>query len=362
MATTDLDRMLADGLHRRAEDGPPVDPALVLRAATARGRRIRTRRRIATTIVAAVTVVGISAVGVLAQRRPDTGPPLREPSPIGSVYRTGDVGRMPAAPGEPGATADPGAVGTDPTHLHFSVDDLARDAEMAVYRSEPGFEAVAIATRNPRYVVDVVIARTEVDLERGVRGALGRAGAPEPATIGGVAGTLRQSEVYQDGTRDFLFVWQPVAGLWAGLRTQAATAEEVGKLLPGVRLDQARRCAVPFRFGRLPTGTRMESCTVTLSAGNDGLFRDGYLGLGDGDRTLLVGASNSPDSGDYPRPLRAGPYRVFADPDGRSWTMKTDGIFFDLLSSKKPRYSRADALAVIGGIVLAADKADPTTW
>ena len=191
-------------------------------------------------ILAGVAVTGRTATAVLGQRSP--GPPLRQPAPTGTAYGTGDVGRMPAAPGVPEAATDPAAVGSDPALLHFSVDELAHDAELA---------------------------------------------------------------------------------------------DDLAGLLPGVRLDQARRCAMPFRFSRLPAGTRLRSCRVALPSGNDGLFRDSHVEFGDGERTVSVGASNFP-GGDHPRSLQAGPYRVFADPDGRTWTMKTDGIFFDLLSSRKP--------------------------
>ena len=58
--------MLTETLQDRADLGSRIDPAPLMRAAVVGGRRIRTRRRVTVTVLAAVTAGAIVAAGIFA--------------------------------------------------------------------------------------------------------------------------------------------------------------------------------------------------------------------------------------------------------------------------------------------------------
>ena len=65
---TDLDQVLAETLQDRANRGAPIDPARLMQAAVIDGGRIRTRRRVVTTVLAAVAVGAVVVTATLAPR------------------------------------------------------------------------------------------------------------------------------------------------------------------------------------------------------------------------------------------------------------------------------------------------------
>jgi hypothetical protein len=105
-------------------------------------------------------------------------------------------------------------------------------------------------------------------------------------------------------------------------------------------------------------------CTVALAEDSPGVFSDGSVTLVDGQRRLHVQAmAVPPGTADYPKPLKAGPYQVYADPDGRSWTMLVNGLFITAMTeTPKNPFRQAEVLQILGGLRIADQVHNPNTW
>jgi hypothetical protein len=366
--SADLDRMLSASLQAHVDAGSPIDPQPLLRTAVARGRRLRVRRRVVTTALVVTAVAGAAITTVLLPRHHPATP--LSPDPSSSTRQAVNLARLPAADGQPGAAARPDLVGSDPGVLHFSVDALAASSRRVTWTSEAGMETADVQRFDFQAFVALATARQKLAAPR--LGYTGYPGIvlsdPVEATVGDHPATLRTSSSWEDRdqqgqARLYSFEWQPVAGLWARGDVQTTSRERAEQILGQVRLDQARRCALPMRLGALPATTTVGDCTVALAEDSPGVFSSGSVTVADGQRRLKVQAEAvPPGSGDYPRPLKAGPYRVFADPGG-SWTMLVDGVFVTASpATRKDRYTQAEVLRILGDIRFADQVHDPATW
>lgn len=308
--TLDVDEIesaVADSLRARADDC--VDTGALLAEATSRGRTIRRRRRvwtIATSVAATVAVVvAVAAVPLWRSSgdRPVAGPPPAGPPPVASSSPF----EPPVAAGVAGAASRPDLVGTDPGAIHFGLRiDAGIEPTFVNWYAEEGYESVHVQTDAGDLTFDLARDRALLDaigLEaKGARldhrrdrgpsppgpsNGNGEPGPEQAVTVAGRAGTIREVRLgdKEKQTRFWLLRWQPRDGLWsqvvAGDRTNALV------LASAVRLDQARRCVVPFRLASAPSGTRLTGCTISLSAGWSGerarpsarlTFRMGALG------------------------------------------------------------------------------------
>jgi hypothetical protein len=364
----DLDRILSTSLQQRADAGSPIDPQPLLHTAVARGRRLRARRRAATTVLAAAAVAGVAAMAVWVPRQQPTTP--LDPAPSRSGVLDVDLAKLPIAEGQPGAAARPDLVGTDPALLHFSVDKLASAARRVTWRSAPGVETAEVMRTD--FQVYVALAQSQQLLPKPPFGFSGAPGmvmsAPIGISLGEHEATLRTSDPWKEDRglegRVYAFQWQPVNGLWAQVEVQTTSQEQAVQIVQQVRFDQARRCVLPFRASSLPASGTVPDCDVALAQDSAGVFSSGRWTVVDGKRRLSVQAEAvPPGSGDYPRPLKAGPYRVFADSDGRSWTMLVNGLFITAtVESRKNPFTQAEVFQVLGGLQIAGQIHKPETW
>ncbi|GAB7052126.1 hypothetical protein [Catenuloplanes indicus] len=366
--SADRDTLLTDSLRARADAGPPVEAGLLLAAALVRGRRLRTRRRIATATLAAVAVVavGAAAATVLPDRQPPVPPasstgPSQAPGPL-----TGDLARMPDA-GQPGAAARPDLVGTDPLTVHFSIDALAGDAYEAGWRSRPGAESATALRPDGNITIDV--ARAEEDLP-----PLDVAGLPDvplpdpsPTTVGDRPAKM---SVVPEAALNVI-TWQPADGLWARASVSAGSRPADLSLLTRVRFDQSRRIVLPFGAAGLPAGLQLRETGVTLRADSEvGLFAYGRLVVGDGQRRLGLDATGTRTAGDGPRLQTAGPYQVNAVSAGDLWSvdLKHNDVLVTATSDGGERadagtpVTQAQALQVIAGLEFADRLDDTAGW
>jgi hypothetical protein len=358
---TDLDRLLTESLQERANAGSHIDPAPIMRVAVTRGRRIRTRRRVATAVLAVAVVCGIVITGTLAPRKPDPTTPLPAPDPSESALRADNLGVLPDAIGQPGASARPDLVATDRRVVHFSVDAIANGAWRVTWTSNADYESANVQRQD--FQAYIAVARradvfpTKDDFVTSSRTTLS---ATAPVTIGGRAGTAAHSA---DGWI-WSLGWQPVAGLWANVQVQTPTLDHALEVAETVRFDQAKECALPFSMGKPSGQSTLQSCETSLDADLfGGLFADGKLVFADGQKRLEISTMDAHDGGgDYPRHLKAGPHLAWADPDGKSWTMLVKPVFFTATVTPKHAYTQQQVLDALGTVRMAVDPDNPSTW
>ena len=330
----------------------------------------------------AVSVALASVVGLVIGR-PSTG--HRQPAVENSSGpRRANLARLPSPAGVPGAIADPGLVATDPRVIHFDVNALASAAWRVTWSSTGSYESADVERDDFQAYAAVARVRTAVPpansfsaREKGRGGGQTTWSTPSAVDIGGVTGTytvgtphLRAGRPGRADIRIWSLIWQPTPGLWAVVEVQTTSLEHALAAAGLVRFDRATRCALPFRIGSPPPGAGMLSCSVSLAdgratgAGAAGGFAEAELTYGDGARSLrILVMEDSDGAGDYPRDLRAGPYRVDADPDGRTYTMLVKPLYFTAVNqAKSPRYSRAQVLDVLGSMRPVGTPAKPETF
>ncbi|GAB1693393.1 hypothetical protein [Krasilnikovia sp. M28-CT-15] len=367
--TADLDRALSTSLQERADAGTPIDPQPLLHIVVERGQRLRVRRRVVATALAIATVAAV-ATNILLPRQHLATPVSPHPSPSASPET--DL-RPPPADGQPGATARPDLVGTDPGLLHFSVDVFAARAGQASWTSEPGVESAEVYTDDFFVHVSSAESKRKAEASPGFDREPG-AGMSGPAatTVGDRPATVRISRPGHgagEQGRVYSYVWQPVDGLWARADVQLNGQDDPARavrIAQQVRFDQVRRCVLPIRLGSTPGSATATRCWSTVTAGAPAVFSAGALMVVDGDRKLHIQAEwTPPGGGEYPRPLKAGPYRVFADPGGRSWTMKVNDLFITAtinINTTKHPFTQAEVLRTLGDLHIADQLQNPAGW
>ena len=347
--SADLDTMLGESLHRHAEAGTPVDPALLLDSARGKGRRVRRNRRLAVTGSAFVATVAIAAGVAALPGKPErsgpvpaaTGPSTAASEPAGWVLR------MPAAR-QPGALARPDLVGTDPAVLHFSVDDMIGAAKSVKWTSARDLESVEIDRTDSASAL-VVVARRKEDFGQS------RSSDAESVVVQGRTGTLA---TIRGNAGNFIVTWSPGAGFWAEVMVYGTTREEAVRTAEAVRFDRSTSCVVPLRLTAMPAGMAVQQCSVTLNA--DG-FEGAGLWVGDQHRYAWFDAAPK-GSPKFKPTLTVGPHRVLNAQD--TWLF-TDGPYLLTLNTAVGGggpISQSAARTLVAGSRTVGEPDDPATW
>ncbi len=371
---TDLDPILTESLRDRA--GRDIDPAPIVRAAVARGARLRRRRQAATT-AAAVAVVGMVATAAV-------GLPRREAAPVTVPLQT-DVAalRLPLADGVPGAAERPDLVSTDPQILHFAVDGIitaqtrkvmawgrngAADGDADV---GDGSEAAEVLGDDRR--VHVALGRSPDGLPGPLMASVGLPfTTPEAIDVNGLPGTVQSTGAEPAGVKGlghWVVLWQPAGGLWARVHAWTATRDEAVAAAAGVSFDSARRCALPFRLPSMSAGGTVKQCELTMGTDSDTAFQQGEVEMGDGPgRTLMVRA-RLPRSAAERTPsgsITAGPYRVQRLSSFKAYGMVVRPYYIEAIAftgrGREVGYSEQEALTELGGLRTVGDPDDPSSW
>ncbi|MEU8297882.1 hypothetical protein AB0C04_11410 [Micromonospora sp. NPDC048909] len=257
---TDLDERITRALRDHA-DGP-VDTNRLVTAAVNGGRARRRRRR---AVLGAALGVAVALGAGVALRTPSSALPTPAVTPSPTVVTP------PRAPGVPGAAARADLVGTDPGLLHFGVDPAA--AEVVAWRSAAGVESMRLDLGGGRQAMVVIAADPWV-------AEIGDSSQLHDVGIGQLNGRTESNDrdasrradyalMYQGlahrldrVTKGWVLRWQPVPGLYARAATLGDTDAEVRRVAAALRFDEARRCVAPIRLTALPRGARITECEV----------------------------------------------------------------------------------------------------
>ncbi|MGN9913834.1 hypothetical protein ACTMTJ_40500 [Phytohabitans sp. LJ34] len=249
----DTDSTLRDAIHGMTE-GVLMKPDTAS-AAIASGRRIRSRRRLRTSLLASAAVVSL-AIGVpyaisLPGDEPVGVPPAPPPT-------------LPDAPGEPGAAQRPDLVGADAGILHFDVDlSGVPGLDKTSWQTMPEGEWLRVYTKGgavgdtPAYTVEIPrrggSVRTEAGADERQVSVHGR-----PATLRGLSPTSTEDRL------TWQLVWQPADGLTVSVLTTSPSEEALTAFAEAIRLDRAQRCAQPVLATHMPAGAKLERCSIEL--------------------------------------------------------------------------------------------------
>jgi hypothetical protein len=281
--TIDIEQAITDTLRTHADR--EVDTNVLLAGATGRARVLSTRRKLIVTgaVVAALAVTGVAVATVPAlyalpkpagtsTENPNGG---TTPPPPGG-YR---VPALPVADGVPGAATRPDLVGKDPGVLHFDLAAEASGAYQVWWTVGEGHESVDIGGAKSRLRLDLGPDRGKLDGLNRVSGFSDiwpsgiTTGGGDPhkqptrqISIGGRPATLDETR-YADGGSVWALRWQPVSGLWARVETGGVDRDGALAFAEKVRpaLDRSRRCVVPIRVTKLPSGLRWTGCGAQFS-------------------------------------------------------------------------------------------------
>lgn len=311
---TDIERLVARSL--RALDEREVRVDALRDGAIARAERTRRRRTFGSVAAAGVATAVAVTGAVLPRLAPGT-----ERAPDGSVaVVAAPLASLPVAGGAPSALGDPRVVGADPGVLHFDVDLAALGATGADWSTAPGYEAVAVSLGSGGSTVEVYLGTDAKRLDevrrppgdvRWMPGSLdGSYGepAPQPTVVNGRRGTAQTVVTHggRDGSlirtpipadrssmpewaqppgapatgaqrfqpegvdRTLVLRWQPAGGLWGVIQYRGTDPATAYRAAGAIRLDRARRCAVPLSLDRTPTGWSWTGCRTALRRAPDG--------------------------------------------------------------------------------------------
>jgi hypothetical protein len=357
---TDLGPILTESLRDRA--GRDVDPAPIVRAAVARGARLRRRRQAATMVAAMVAVAGVVATAAV-------GLPSREPAPATAPLQTDVVAlRLPMADGLPGAAQRPDRVGAEPQILHFGVDRIITPrTDRLTMTVRSGTESAEVVGDDRR--VHVGVARTVEGLPGPMLPQIAMPLlASERVYVGGRPGTVSRTEqepIGPEGLGWWEVRWQPGDGVWARVHAWTTTKQEALAVATVVSFDSARRCAVPFRLPSMSAGAAVEKCELTMSTA----FQEAELRiLDDRWRSLLVrtkfpqAGSGMKASSGFP----AGPYSV-RRLSSRAWAVTVppyvvEAVALDGRPRRDLKQLERDVLEELGALRTVGKPDDPSTW
>jgi hypothetical protein len=154
---------------------------------------------------------------------------------------------------------------------------------------------------------------------------------------------------------------------WRRRRANREVAVAAVQILERVPFDEARRCAMPFRLGDLPAGTRLAECTLELTHSPPGPYMtwESTLTLVEGDRRLSLCTRDDPlgpDPALVPGRLRARPYRVWAERGG-SWVVRDEGVHIQVsVRIEDDPFTQAEVLGILAGLRVTGHPQDPRTW
>lgn len=285
---------------------------------------------VATGVVLVRPELGSSRVGdpypqVGASRLPTALPTTDPPSTA-----------LPAAD-EPGASADPARVGTDPNFLHFDASAITSVARHYTWTSGDGYEQLEAGIGDPQLIY------AEIGPDLAVLDAL-----------------QRQGQGHGDG--GVVIREQPVPGLWP--RVRANDEQRARQVVDAIELDRAQRIILPFQLSTLPADTRPVLGYVGFI---DGHFVHGGVILRDGqDATMEAQAQHDRGwSGDSTRANHTIAGRPAFRYPGRDEVALLDAPHLDLsvrIGKAYAGFDVADADIVLGGVRVATDLKRMTTW
>lgn len=370
MTETVLDRALAVSLQAQANAGSLIDSDALLHTAVARGRRIRNRRKAAAGLLVTTAVaVSVALTPILrASTSESTTNPTASPATVG-------LAALPDAPGDTGAASRPDLVASEPGVVHFSVDALAGPARKVSYWTGSGYEAADVQRSDFQVFVTLAHNRAVLPIhESFIRTAPNIAVSPsEDVLIAGKEGTVTTgnasdvgsvgSEISTPSAPVYSLLWQPTNGVWANVQVQTTTLESAVQVAESVRFDKAKRCAFPLSVGTFPAGAKVQSCGVSINAeGQSGIVSSAELTLSAAGRILEIRFLEVPDNPGIKGSLRAGPYSVSADPDGRSWIMSVGSFGVTAIVARKGDYKQSEILRVLGSVRASGDPKNPASW
>jgi hypothetical protein len=242
--------------------------------AMASGRRLRLRRRLATTFVAGAVAASV-AIGT---------PHLLHAVAGGTAVSPGtstEPATLPAAAGVPGAVQRPDLVGTDGGVLHFDVDLTAiphldgtswmtgsGNETLSIFRSVEGPSQVVVLVSPPGRPTTFEQDEPAESRQLTVGGRPATLARFEPEVSGGDVPPSRRRHLIQ-----WRLSWEPVDGLPVAIT--GGDADIVTVVAGALRFDRARRCVQPVRVTGMPAGAKLSSCTVHLDAA--GAFVSSYF-------------------------------------------------------------------------------------
>jgi hypothetical protein len=271
--------VVTDTLARVVEDDVHVERLLA--GARASGVRYRRRRRLAVVAGAALSAAAVgTAVAVAGALLPTTGDPAAAPpvttgapsAPPSGAPASAATGAppprttlpaLPPAVGAPSAQSDPAQVGR-PQLVHVSLDALPFPADVVQYLASADGERLEVQGRPDGTSRTMTMTMLTVRLARGTTDFEPLDGAQKSVSVNGRPGTFAHEARFGTGT----LRWRLANGLWLQVRGQFEEAAAL-TVANSVRVDRTYRCITPFRLPSPPTGTRVDSCSMTFFAGPD---------------------------------------------------------------------------------------------
>ena len=325
--------------------GGAVDTDVLAGAATRRGRRLRARTNAVRGAAAAVVVAVVTAGAVSVHRSP--GLPQSGPATAPASAPTSDLdwtlhpppgGWAVPRPPVVAAPADPSKVGTDPSLLHFTVDEWTVDATYTSWRSTAGIETIAFKRDAAVYQVSLTKTTASLDdmLER------------QPMKIGT---TFER--------------WQPTPDLWAQVYTEDAGSADFEQIKSRVRLDTTLRCAAPIQLSNLPAGARLLGCETTLT-GKDLpgrlLFSTLWVGENTVDQAEILVTHRHPAPSPGTLSIGGRSARVYTDDRFRPSVEFPDVNGARIALAGTGTYKAPTLLQIAEGLQVAPDALNQTTW
>ena len=361
---TNMKSTLTETLQAVATD-EDVHVERLLAGARRAGVRYRRRHRMVvlgcTVLSCAMIAGGLAVVRPLWAGRPTTVSvaPANSPAPSATVPSSPAPSAMTAMPSLPLAPAAspaltaPDEVGRNPLLLHVWLATLPFPATNVQALNIGGQESLSIEGPGaadgsaPTFVVQAGRRAADLDPLSGTR---------HDVTVNGRAAV---AAVNSRAVRPFVTVrWQPVTGLWAQVSGAMNQATAVA-IAAEVRLDQVRRCAVPFRLPDAPANARISSCNITFADGQVlatvGVQVSGWtVGVG-----VMPGGVRNANEVLGGRPARVVEHS--GDGSGRIMEIRVDrgDHFVDLTA--EGAYNAAVVRSLAGGVVLSGGS-DPADW
>ena len=321
--------------------GGAVDTDVLAVAATRRGRRLRARTYAVRCAAAAVTVAVVTA-GAAVYRSP--APPAApsasasaSPADLDWTLYPPPGGWSVPLPVVAGGAADPSKVGTDPSLLHFTVDEFTVDAPYTTWRSAAGIETISFKRNGADYRVSLTKDAALLDddlLERGPGESIHER-------------------------------WQAAPGVWAQVYSRGVSADDIARVRARVRLDTTLRCTTPIQLSALPAGARLLGCETTL-AGVDLpgrlLFSMLWVGENTVDRAEIVMMGHHPSPSPGTLMISGRPARVFTDDRFRPSVEFPDFNGLRIVIAGTGTYRTATLVQLAEAVRVGQDPANPATW
>jgi hypothetical protein len=230
------------------------------------------RLRIPYPVAAALTAaLAIGTVVPFMVAASVSGPAARATLPPGQTNST----RAPAAPvelpvaaGKRSATSDPSLIGSDPSLIHFGVDQgTLPDLDSLIWQTGGGRESVEAAYGSGASI-SLSLYRREGDAQQ--VSPYTRMQSTKQIAINGRPATLQKyGRVPGSPLPIWTIYWQPVPRVFAGVNAADATDVAIRAFAGSVRLATTYECVQPLKVGK-PPGGRLIGCRTGLSGPGHG--------------------------------------------------------------------------------------------